>query len=110
MRFLILVLFLSFATPAFADSVMFIDEGGNIHFVDNWRDVPPQYRNQLRKSPTPMADPKTIRKMEAERKKQEQKAEQEQKKRLAEEKQRRIREENQKYKVQSSPKPKEPRS
>lgn len=109
MRFFSFVfsVFLVAAAPAYADSVMFIDEGGNIHFVDSWQQVPPQYRNQLRKAPTPVPDPQTLKKLEVERKKSEQKAQKEKQQQEAEARQRRVREENKRFnrRPTSSPAP-----
>lgn len=46
---------------AYSQSFRFMDEAGNIYFVDRLEDVPPKYRNQVLK-PTPTPDPKLKKK------------------------------------------------
>ncbi|GEM_PF-6566002 len=53
-----------------AQRFRYIDSAGNIIFVDSISEVPPKYRDQvLPPTPTPITDPKLIKKMEREQKK-----------------------------------------
>jgi hydroxymethylpyrimidine pyrophosphatase-like HAD family hydrolase len=52
MRFFLTLFFTMLALPAFAQSYRYIDDAGNILWVDSLEQVPLRYRNQLMK-PTP---------------------------------------------------------
>ena len=56
------------ASGAHAQSYKYMDEGGNIHFVDRPQDVPYKYRNQVAafQKPTPVLDKKAKHKKEKE--------------------------------------------
>jgi hypothetical protein len=53
-----------------AQTYRYIDSAGNINFVDRISDVPPEYRSQVMPpTPTPIKDPKLLKKIERERRK-----------------------------------------
>ena len=65
-----------------AESYRFMDESGNIYFVDSLSQVPAQYRNQVVAQPTPgpeMRDRRYLRELERQRKLQEKLEKQKQK-------------------------------
>lgn len=69
--------------PARAESVMYIDSSGNIHFADSITQIPPEYRWQaLPPTPGPPRDAKARKKWEKERQKAIKLKELEEKKRL----------------------------
>jgi hypothetical protein len=56
------------ALSAQAQSYRYVDSSGNIHFVDSWKAVPRQYREQIvPATPTPVLDKKTLQKRQRER-------------------------------------------
>lgn len=67
MRILSLLLLASFSL---AQSYRYIDSAGNINFVDSISEIPPKYRSQVMPpTPTPITDPKLLKKIEREQKK-----------------------------------------
>ena len=91
---LLLLPMLVLAASAVAE-YRYIDESGNIHFVDHEKDVPARYRSQLYPTPTPMT-PKEWQKMQREKEKAQKKKEREkaqEARRLQREQERQAREE-----------------
>jgi hypothetical protein len=55
-------------TCAEAQRYRYVDQSGNIHFVDSWKQVPREYREQIvPATPTPVLDEKTIRERQRQR-------------------------------------------
>jgi len=55
-------------SEAHAQSYRYVDSSGNIHFVDSWKAVPREYRQQIAPAtPTPVYDKKTLQKRQRER-------------------------------------------
>jgi len=74
------------AAPAFADSLMYMDDAGNLNFVENPSQIPPQYRYQLTPKPKKVyVDEKTRKKMIKDAETQKKKHDAEEKKRKKEE-------------------------
>jgi hypothetical protein len=81
-----------FTTCAEAQRYRYVDGSGNIHFVDSWKEVPRQYREQIvPATPTPVLDEKTIR----ERQRKREQAVRDQRKKIEKEQQRREKERRQ---------------
>ena len=81
-----------FTTCAEAQRYRYVDGSGNIHFVDSWKEVPRQYREQIvPATPTPILDEKTIR----ERQRKREQAVREQRTKIEREQQRREKERRQ---------------
>ena len=81
-----------FTTCAEAQRYRYVDGSGNIHFVDSWKEVPRQYREQIvPATPTPILDEKTIR----ERQRKREQAGREQRTKIEREQQRREKERRQ---------------
>ena len=90
-----------FVASAHADRLRYMDESGNIHWVDHISEVPAQYQNQILR-PTPVPDEASLKWMEQRRREREKEeraeeqrlkrearqAEQEKKRRKAEEERR----------------------
>lgn len=71
--------FTGYTALAIADQLRFMDDAGNIRFVDKLAQVPPQYRNQIvTPTPAPVYTEKEVRDMK--RKQAEEQREQEKKK------------------------------
>lgn len=54
----ILILLSLLSAPAMADSIMFMDDSGNIHFVSSVSQIPEKYRPQVVKEPEVKMSPK----------------------------------------------------
>lgn len=69
----LVVLILCAPTRAFAEGIRYMDQAGNIHFVDRLADVPEEYRGQVLKvEPTPMTQEQYRKAMQEYRRKQSQ--------------------------------------
>lgn len=51
-RYFVILFLLSFSSAALAQTLRYIDDSGNIHWVDSVTQIPPRYRNQV-VPPTP---------------------------------------------------------